>query len=84
MIAKGTREGPIRTEYGTDTCVGCKYLGIHDWHYPYCAAQKNPNNDGKDGYPWRDAGTHIPLARPNSGCPFAKISLEAHACEEGT
>lgn len=87
MIAKGTRDGPTKNEYGKDTCIGCKYLGIHDWHYPYCAAQKDPNNEGKDdGYPWRDAGTHIFRTTPNAGCPFMNgvaVRLETNDREDG-
>jgi len=71
MIEGGKKIGPSRNEFGSMSCIGCRHLAFHDWHYPYCSAQENENNKGRDdGYPWKDAGTHIIHARPNDMCPF--------------
>lgn len=51
----------------------CKHLGVHDWHYFYCAAQDAPNKHAgprEYAYPWRGAGKRLRDYKPDSGCPF--------------
>jgi DNA-directed RNA polymerase sigma subunit (sigma70/sigma32) len=54
-------------------CTGCKHLGIHDFHYFYCAGQDAQNKDpaNKVPYPWRGAGTQLHRGPyPDQGCPY--------------
>ena len=78
-------QGPFKTDFNgnlkapievcTDGTRRCHCLGINDWHYPYCAGQHNPGNDGGRlaTYPWFGAGTHIHRERPNDGCPYKNL-----------
>lgn len=45
----------------------CIHLGIHDYHYFYCAAQNSLSN-----YPWEGAGKQLRHPTPDKGCPFLK------------
>lgn len=66
------RIGPLWTDYHGDlpepelTCVGCAFLRMHDYHYPYCSAQVVPNQT----YPWRGAGVYLYVEKPNAQCPY--------------
>ena len=51
----------------------CEHLGVHDWHYFYCAAQDDPNKHAgpnEYAYPWRGAGVQIHGLKTAAGCPF--------------
>lgn len=53
----------------------CKYFGVHDGHYFYCAAQDAENKHAKPGqyaYPWAGAGKQIRSPHPDDGCPYLK------------
>lgn len=64
----GELSEPVRT------CSGCQHFGIHDWHYYYCSAQYNENNQSPGTsyvYPWRGAGKQ--MRRSNAeNCPVGE------------
>lgn len=75
---KNERYGPTTTDYNGElkhpvkVCWGCKHLGIHDQHYPYCSAQYAQNQDATATYtyPWKGAGKYIAREKPDNGCPY--------------
>ena len=78
------QEGPVLTDQDGNLSVPismcawrehrCKFFGVHDWHYFYCAAQdaqnKHPHVSHGDAYPWAGAGKQLRSNEPDSGCPF--------------
>ena len=79
-------EGPVLTDQGGNLdepillCAygkhRCKHLGVHDWHYFYCAAQDAPNKQVMRGchpYPWAGAGKQLSDYKPDCGCPFLAV-----------
>ena len=81
--AEVKQEGPILTDQGGNLpepirmcaygSARCKHLGVHDWHYFYCAAQDAANQHAgprDHAYPWRGAGKQLMDCKPDSGCPF--------------
>lgn len=77
----GRRAGPAWTTFGgeidqaTLVCHGCRHLLFNDYHYPYCSAQWNKNQQVNAenrhyAYPWKGAGTHIYRPTPGRDCPY--------------
>lgn len=87
IVSLPRHDGPVITDFGGDldapvlVCglggVRCKYLGVHDFHYFYCAAQDAPNKHAKPNeyaYPWHGAGKHLFGNRPDAGCPYGQAN----------
>jgi hypothetical protein len=76
---KAERVGPALADHNGEldvpvkTCKGCRYFGVHDFHYYYCSEQPAQNQDpqmaGSACYPWRGAGTQFSRWPDARGCP---------------
>ena len=85
VIVTTEQEGPFDVGDGIHGFVcywgkdhRCKHLGIHDFHYFYCAAQKHENADanGNYAYPWPGAGKRLRRCKPDDGCPFISREMK--------
>ena len=82
------QEGPTLSDQGGNLAVPilmctygdyrCKHLGVHDFHYYYCAAQDAPNKHAEAmayAYPWPVAGKRLRDYKPDAGCPFRHTAV---------
>jgi len=90
----GAVEGPIFTDqdgglnikipmcgWGDRTC---RHLGVHEFHYYYCAAQDAENKHAAPNefaYPWHGAGKHLFGGPYPKNCPFHLPAAPLHQRE---